>query len=90
MHSPTFYLSKDKSYLMDAQGSNMYSVVQEKERIYYKPIAIESEAFDKVCLSSTSIKVCSRWDDKHGCVGFEFVNVCTQWELVPKGFGNIS
>ena len=75
---------------MDELGSNLYSVVRENEHTYYKPIAIESEAFDRVCLASTSIKVCNSWDKTLGCLNFEYVNVCTQWELIPNGYSNIS
>ena len=90
MESPTFYLSEDKRYLMDEHDSNMYGVVQENEQIYYTPIAIESEAFNKVCVNSTPVKVCNLWSPTHECLAFEYVYVCTQWELVPNGYSNIS
>jgi hypothetical protein len=90
MHSPMFYLSRDKSYLMNEQGSNMYSLVQEDDRTYYKPIAIESDSIDKICIRSTIIRVCSLWGRTHECLEFEHVYVCTQWELIPKGYANVS
>jgi hypothetical protein len=91
MHIPTFYLSEDKVYLMDIQGQNIYSMVQENEYIFYGQIEIESEAYERKCIAIRSIKVCNLWDKAtHDCLSFAYVNVCTQWELLPKGYSNIS
>ena len=90
MHDPVFYLSSDKLFLMDIKGRNIYSMVAEEGRTYYKPITIESEAYEKICTNSTSVKVCSVWGDAYQCLEFENVDICSEWKLLPTGYANVS
>lgn len=90
MPVPTFYLSKDKEYLMDEHDRHIYALVHDNGRLYYKAIGIESEAVEEVCVNISTIKVCSLWSEAHDCLEFAQVDICTQLKLIPKGYSNIS
>lgn len=90
MNIPVFYLSKDKLYLTDKMGKNVYVQVKDKDHIYYKLIGIESEGYEKMCTGNTPISVCILWNEAHECLAFAKVNICTSWALIPKGYSNIS
>jgi|GEM_PF-2661822 len=90
MSVPIFFLSKDQLYLMDDLDRNIYIRIRHKHSYYYQPIAVESEGFEKVCTGSRTISVCILWDDKHKCIAFKEVNICTSWTLIPRGYSNIS
>ena len=87
---PVLYLSKDKIYLTDERGSNVSIRVKEGGNVYYKIIAIESEAVEKVCMGTERTRVCTLWNEDHECLVFGEVDMCTKWKLVPKGYSNIS
>lgn len=84
------FLSKDKKYLLDEEDNIISEMMGSEGHIYYKTIGVESEAYEKVCTDIKPRKVCILWNDAHECQLWHDVDVCTQYELVSKGFSNIS
>ncbi|WP_118951606.1 hypothetical protein [Taibaiella helva] len=84
------FLSKDKQHLLDRAHNIVAEIAGSKGHFYYRTIGIESEAFEKICTGIKSRKVCISWNEANECQIWRHVDVCTQYELLPKGFSNIS
>ncbi|QEH39586.1 hypothetical protein [Chitinophaga sp. XS-30] len=84
------YLSKDKKYLVDDEDNVISVLVKTADVVYYSTIGIESEAYEKVCTETRTRKVCAIWNDLHECLLTEDVTVCSGFELIPRGYSNIS
>lgn len=92
-HEPNeqlLFLSKDKKHLLDEEDNIISEMMGSGAHAYYKAIGVESEAYEKICTDIKPRKVCILWNDKHECQLWHKVDVCTQYELVSKGFSNIS
>lgn len=90
MFPKSVYLSKDKMFLMDDEDRPILARKKEKGILFYQPIGIESEAFEKICRETSPLRVCTSWNDAHECRIWDEVEVCTRWDLVSKGYSNIS
>lgn len=84
------YLTKDKQHLTDHEGNIISRRVHEDGKTFYASIGIESEAYQKKCISLKVKKVCTLWNANHDCLVWDEVDVCAQWEYLPGGFNNIS
>lgn len=84
------FLSKEKKYLKDASGRVVAERAGSKDAFYYRAISVKSEAYEKLCISTKPLKVCVAWTETYQCLLWSDVDVCTQYELAPNGFSNIS
>lgn len=89
-NSEVLFLTKDKHYLTDGRGNIIAIKEMENGKDYYRPISIESEAYQKICIQVAPRKICTLWDENYNCLAWGEVDVCTQWALTPKGFSTIS
>lgn len=89
-NSEVLYLTKDKHYLTDGRGNIIAIKEMEDGKDYYRPISIESEAYEKKCIQVAPRKVCVLWGEDFNCLAWDEVDICTRWELTPRGFSNIS
>lgn len=84
------YLSSNKQYLTSGDGANLYSRIDDNGKVYYRIIGIESEAFEKLCKNIVTVSVCTTPNTARKDEQWEDVDICTGWDLVQKGFSNIS
>lgn len=77
-------------FLTDEKGRNISMRIVDNDSTYYITIGIESEGFEKRCLETKMMKVCTMWSDVGECLVWDEVDVCNKWELIPRGFSNIS
>ena len=89
-HEPLLFLSKDKKHLLDQQDNLVAEVMGTKGHTYYRMIGVESEAYEKICTEIKPRSICIVWNEAHECLLRQDVDICTQYELVTKGFSNIS
>lgn len=90
MHLQKLYLSKDLQFLADEEGRNIAVRVEDEEQSYYTAIGLVSDAYEKICIGTTAIKVCTSRDNRHMCTSWKEVNICNRWKLVSTGYSSIS
>ncbi len=84
------YQSADNRILSDNNGNVIYIKQLKDGKPYYMIAGIESEAYERLPLETTSHKICISWNDDFVCDAWMMVDICTKSEFVPRGFSNIS
>ncbi len=62
------YLSKDGRYLTNNKGYIISVRTYLKGEAYYRPLALESVAFERLCLQLAPQHICILWDGSCNCL----------------------